>query len=378
MVVEERVLEPDGVVPPGHEPRHPDDGAEGDGREEPAAEPLAVSAHADTLPTMPDRTVSAPAATSTGPGPALRVRPPHPLAPSARLVLVAMGLVVLVIGALVLRSAVADDEAAGYRARARRAAAAGRLHPRRLRRVRSARPLRPGAVERRSRGRGSVARGWSRRGLPAPTSPSSRRAIATWCSTPRSCRPDRGAAWWWPTRPGDRVELLVDRAGTGWQVVRTQGGTRRLLQLVPGPTADVTLQVVRRPDLLTVAFDGEVRRRSPWRAGRSPAPRRDWWPTAPAPASIGSPTCPSTLDDGGVTTHRPFDAPRGVVVDAVTRALAEDLTPLGDISAALLPPEATCHRGPVRGAHPRRDRRHRLRRRGVRPGQTTTSRWPGR
>lgn len=41
-----------------------------------------------------------------------------------------------------------------------------------------------------------------------------------------------------------------------------------------------------------------------------------------------------------MTTHRPFDAPRGVVVDAVTRALAEDLTPLGDISAALLPPEA--------------------------------------
>ena len=41
-----------------------------------------------------------------------------------------------------------------------------------------------------------------------------------------------------------------------------------------------------------------------------------------------------------MTTHRPFDAPRGVVVDAVARALAEDLTPLGDISAALLPPEA--------------------------------------
>jgi nicotinate-nucleotide pyrophosphorylase (carboxylating) len=37
---------------------------------------------------------------------------------------------------------------------------------------------------------------------------------------------------------------------------------------------------------------------------------------------------------------RAFDAPRGVVVDLVARALAEDLTPLGDLSAALLPPEA--------------------------------------
>jgi nicotinate-nucleotide pyrophosphorylase (carboxylating) len=42
-----------------------------------------------------------------------------------------------------------------------------------------------------------------------------------------------------------------------------------------------------------------------------------------------------------MTVRRPFDAPRGVVVDLVARALAEDLTPLGDLSAALLPPEAT-------------------------------------
>lgn len=41
-----------------------------------------------------------------------------------------------------------------------------------------------------------------------------------------------------------------------------------------------------------------------------------------------------------MTTRRPFDAPRGVVTDLVARALAEDLTPLGDLSAALLPPEA--------------------------------------
>lgn len=34
----------------------------------------------------------------------------------------------------------------------------------------------------------------------------------------------------------------------------------------------------------------------------------------------------------------PFDPPRFAVVDAVERALAEDLTPLGDITSALLPP----------------------------------------
>lgn len=38
--------------------------------------------------------------------------------------------------------------------------------------------------------------------------------------------------------------------------------------------------------------------------------------------------------------HRAFDAPRGVVVDAVARALAEDLTPVGDITSALLPDDA--------------------------------------
>lgn len=37
----------------------------------------------------------------------------------------------------------------------------------------------------------------------------------------------------------------------------------------------------------------------------------------------------------------PFDVPRGLVADLVARALAEDLLPLGDLSAALLPPEAT-------------------------------------
>ena len=35
------------------------------------------------------------------------------------------------------------------------------------------------------------------------------------------------------------------------------------------------------------------------------------------------------------------DPPRLVVVDVVTRALAEDLTPLGDLTSALLPPELT-------------------------------------
>lgn len=37
----------------------------------------------------------------------------------------------------------------------------------------------------------------------------------------------------------------------------------------------------------------------------------------------------------------PYDVPSGLVADLVARALAEDLLPLGDLSAALLPPEAT-------------------------------------
>lgn len=41
----------------------------------------------------------------------------------------------------------------------------------------------------------------------------------------------------------------------------------------------------------------------------------------------------------------PFDPPRFAVVEAVERALAEDLTPLGDITSALLPPtlDASAH-----------------------------------
>jgi nicotinate-nucleotide pyrophosphorylase len=35
-----------------------------------------------------------------------------------------------------------------------------------------------------------------------------------------------------------------------------------------------------------------------------------------------------------------FDAPMGTIRALVAAALAEDLTPLGDISAALLPPDA--------------------------------------
>ena len=42
-----------------------------------------------------------------------------------------------------------------------------------------------------------------------------------------------------------------------------------------------------------------------------------------------------------MTPRRPHDPPRGVIVELVARALAEDLLPLGDLSAALLPPEAT-------------------------------------
>lgn len=41
-----------------------------------------------------------------------------------------------------------------------------------------------------------------------------------------------------------------------------------------------------------------------------------------------------------MTARRPFDPPRGAILDVVARSLAEDLTPLGDLTAALLPPEA--------------------------------------
>jgi hypothetical protein len=201
---------------------------------------------------MPERTVSAAAG-------ALRVRPPHPLAPSARLVLVGMGLVVLVIGGLVLRAAVADDEARGIRGQELDAllapagstvdgfAGTGPLGPT---------DEVPWTVVEGSwiRDGGMVASGTTGANV-ALVDTGHRHVVVdakVVATTP-------GSGLVVADAPGDRVELVVDRQGTGWQVVRTRGGTRQLLQLVPGPTADVTVQVVRRPDLLTVAFDGELR-----------------------------------------------------------------------------------------------------------------------
>src|SRR5262249_11687650 len=40
---------------------------------------------------------------------------------------------------------------------------------------------------------------------------------------------------------------------------------------------------------------------------------------------------------GTVNGHREYDPPRHFVVDAVRRAIADDVGPLGDLSAALLP-----------------------------------------
>jgi nicotinate-nucleotide pyrophosphorylase (carboxylating) len=48
----------------------------------------------------------------------------------------------------------------------------------------------------------------------------------------------------------------------------------------------------------------------------------------------------SPISPTGPTGPSPFDPPRGAVVDVVARALAEDLTPLGDLTSALLPPGA--------------------------------------
>ncbi len=45
------------------------------------------------------------------------------------------------------------------------------------------------------------------------------------------------------------------------------------------------------------------------------------------------------------------DPPRVAVVDAVTRALAEDLLPLGDLTSALVPPDATAAMAIVSRAH---------------------------
>lgn len=71
--------------------------------------------------------------------------------------------------------------------------------------------------------------------------------------------------------------------------------------------------------------------------------------------------------DARVQLMASFDAPIGTVRALVAVALAEDLTPLGDLSAALLPPSARAEaRIVARRGRPRRSiRRHR----GVRPGR---------
>lgn len=208
---------------------------------------------------MPDRTAAAPAGPAAAPTGALRVRPPHPLAPSARLVLVGMGLVVVLVGALLLRSAVADDVAHGIVGQdldALLPPAGSEVDP-----FAGSGPLGPTDPLAWTVTEGS----WVRDGGTA-ASGSAGASVALVDTGHRHAVLDAKVVAATPGSglvvvdgPGDRVELVVDRAGTGWQVVRTRGGTRQLLQLVPGPTADVVVQVVRRPDLLTVAFDGEVR-----------------------------------------------------------------------------------------------------------------------
>lgn len=59
--------------------------------------------------------------------------------------------------------------------------------------------------------------------------------------------------------PGDRLELVVDDRRSGWQVVRTSGGSRSILQFLPGPTADVVVQVIRQGSELRVSLDRDVR-----------------------------------------------------------------------------------------------------------------------
>lgn len=208
---------------------------------------------------MPEPTAPAAAGASPGSGPVLRVRPPHPLAPSARLVLLAMGLVVVVIGGLLLRAAVADDDARGIRGQELDALlppAGSTVDP-----FDGAGPLSPTDVVPWTvsegswiRDAGTVASGTGGANV-ALVDTGHRHAVLD--AKVVTTRPGSGLVV--VDGPGDRVELVVDPAGTAWQVVRTRGGTRQLLQLVPGPTADVTVQVVRRPELLTVAFDGEVR-----------------------------------------------------------------------------------------------------------------------
>ena len=71
-------------------------------------------------------------------------------------------------------------------------------------------------------------------------------------------------------------------------------------------------------------------------------------PSEAATASSSDPTLsdptPSdpTLSDPTLSDPTLFDPPRPAVVEAVARALAEDLVPLGDLTAALVPP--TVHR----------------------------------
>ncbi len=59
--------------------------------------------------------------------------------------------------------------------------------------------------------------------------------------------------------PTDRLELVVDDQRSGWQVVRTLAGQRTIVQLLPGPTADVVVQVLRRGNTLRVSFGRDTR-----------------------------------------------------------------------------------------------------------------------
>ena len=53
------------------------------------------------------------------------------------------------------------------------------------------------------------------------------------------------------------------------------------------------------------------------------------------PPAAGDPS--AGVEDGGDAWTPSLDPPRVAVVDAVTRAIAEDLLPLGDLTAGLVP-----------------------------------------
>lgn len=194
------------------------------------------------------------------PRPAVRphVRRPRPLPTATRLTLAVVAVLALAAGALALRSAGAEDRAAG---RDDLAELDRPLPPREapIDPFDGAGPLagaRAGALPWTVlEGGWTVADGVAE---PQGTSPSVAVVDAGSPSVvidAQVVRAAAGSGLLVAEGPGDRVVLVVDDAGRGWHVVRTRAGVRSVVRQLQAPTADVVVQVVRRGADLQVTFD---------------------------------------------------------------------------------------------------------------------------